>query len=53
MDVLLILLVLCVLAGVGTGPWWGYHHMGYYPPGIFWMIAIGCLVVWLIRRREL
>jgi hypothetical protein len=53
MDLLLILLILFFVFGVGTGPWWGYHHYGYVPSGFLWLVAIVCLVVWLSRRNRI
>jgi hypothetical protein len=52
MDVLLIILLLCLFFGVGTGPWWGYHHMGYGPSGLLWTVALICFIVWLVRRAR-
>lgn len=49
MDILLILIILCLLGGVGTGPWWGYHNYGFGPSGLMFFILI-VLVVLYARR---
>lgn len=52
MDVLLVLLLLFFFFGVGTGPWWGYHHYGYAPSGFLWTVALVCLVIWAVRQAR-
>lgn len=51
MSLLMLLLIIVLLGGVGSGPWWGYHEYGYAPSGIFGVLFFILLVMLLMGRR--
>lgn len=51
MNLLLLLIIICLVGGVGSGPWWGYHEYGYAPSGIFGFILLVLVIMFLMGRR--
>jgi hypothetical protein len=53
MELLLIrVLIILLLGGIGTWPSFGYHHYGYGPSGLLFVIVVIVLIVFLLRRRR-
>jgi hypothetical protein len=53
MELLLIIVVIILLfGGIGTWPSFGYHHYGYGPSGLLFVIVIILLIVFLLRQRR-
>jgi hypothetical protein len=51
MSLLGLLLILVLLGGIGSGPWFGYHEYGYQPIGVFGIVFIVLLIMFLTGRR--
>jgi len=53
MELLLIIVVIILLfGGIGTWPSLGYHHDGYGPSGLLFVIVVILIIVFLLRRRR-
>ena len=53
MDLIVLLLVLFLLFGGGFGSYYGYNHYGMGGGiGIFGLVFVICLVVWLMRGNN-
>lgn len=46
MSPVAVLVLLILVFGIGGGPWWGYHSVGYGP----WGSLTGLLVLLLILK---
>jgi hypothetical protein len=51
MDLLTLLIILVLIGGIGSGPWWGYHQYGYGPSGIFGVVFFVLIIMFLMGRR--
>lgn len=50
--ILLIILILLLVGGIPTAPWWGPegHHYGYGPSGIVGVVLIVLVILLLLGR---
>lgn len=46
---LLIIVIVLIVLCVSTGPQWGFHDMGYVPSGLFGIILLIIVVLWILR----
>ena len=51
MSLLALLIIICLLGGVGSAPSWGYHEYGWGPSGGFGVVLFVLLILFLMGRR--